>query len=245
MMKKLNIAIVGATGIVGETILTVLEERQFPVAEIFPLASARSVGKTVYFGKKIWDVEDIAQFDFRDVDIAFFSAGSAVSKKYAPEAAGAGCVVIDNTACFRYDEDVPLVVSEVNPHRIADYTKRGIIANPNCSTMQMLVVLKPLEDAVGLSRIDVATYQSVSGTGRAAINELIGQVGELLNGRSIKKTKVYPQQIAFNVLPHIDVFEDNGYTREEMKMVWETHKILENNAIQVNPTAVRVPVIYG
>jgi aspartate-semialdehyde dehydrogenase len=244
-MRKLNIAIVGATGVVGEALLTVLDERQFPVAELFPLASARSAGKTVYFGKKMLDVEDVATFDFRDVDIAFFSAGSEVSKQYAPEAAAAGCVVIDNTSYFRYDEDVPLVVPEVNPARIADYTKRGIIANPNCSTIQMLVVLKPIEDAVGITRVNVATYQSVSGTGKEAIDELIGQVGELLNGRAVKKTKAYSQQIAFNALPQIDEFEENGYTREEMKMVWETKKILENDSIQVNPTAVRVPVIYG
>ena len=244
-MKKLNIAIVGATGVVGEALLTVLDERKFPVAELFPLASARSVGKSVYFGKKMLDIEDVAKFDFREADIAFFSAGSDVSKQYAPEAAAAGCVVIDNTSCFRYDEDVPLVVPEVNPERIADYTKRGIIANPNCSTIQMLVVLKPIDDAVGITRVNVATYQSVSGTGKEAIDELIGQVGELLNGRAVKKTKAYAEQIAFNVLPHIDVFEENGYTREEMKMVWETKKILENDSIQINPTAVRVPVIYG
>ena len=244
-MRKLNIAIVGATGVVGEALLTVLEERKFPVAELFPLASARSVGKTVYFGKQVLDVEDVAHFDFRDADIAFFSAGSEVSKQYAPEAAAAGCVVIDNTSYFRYEADIPLVVPEVNPLRIADYTKRGIIANPNCSTIQMLVVLKPIDDAVGINRVNVATYQSVSGTGKEAIDELIGQVGELLNGRSIKKPKAYQEQIAFNALPHIDDFEDNGYTREEMKMVWETKKILENDEITVNPTAVRVPVIYG
>lgn len=244
-MKKLNIAIVGATGVVGEALLTVLQEREFPVAELYPLASARSVGKTVQFGKRMLDVEDVASFDFRDADIAFFSAGAEVSKQYAPEAAAAGCVVIDNTSHFRYDDDIPLVVPEVNPARIADYTNRGIIANPNCSTIQMVVVLKPIHDAVGITRVNVATYQSVSGTGKEAIDELIGQVGELLNGRSIKKPTVYKQQIAFNVLPHIDEFQDNGYTREEMKMVWETQKILEDDSIQVNPTAVRVPVIYG
>ncbi len=244
-MRKLNVAIVGATGVVGETLLNVLDERKFPVAELYPLASARSAGKTVYFGKRTLDVEDVATFDFRDVDIAFFSAGGAVSKQYAPEAAAAGCVVIDNTSCFRYDNDVPLVVPEVNSERIADYKKRGIIANPNCSTIQMMVALKPLYDAVGITRVNVATYQSVSGTGKSAIDELIGQVGELLNGRSVKKPKAYPEQIAFNALPHIDEFEDNGYTREEMKMVWETQKILEDDNIQVNPTAVRVPVIYG
>lgn len=244
-MRALNIAIVGATGVVGEALLNLLEEREFPIAALYPLASERSAGKTVSFKRKPVDVEDVAKFDFRDADIAFFSAGSDVSKQYAPEAAAAGCVVIDNTSYFRYDDDIPLVVPEVNPERIADYTKHGIIANPNCSTIQMLVVLKPIYDAVGITRINVATYQAVSGTGREAITELVDQVGELLNGRAIKKPTVYPQQIAFNVLPHIDDFQDNGYTREEMKMVWETQKILEDNSIMVNPTAVRVPVLYG
>lgn len=244
-MRALNIAIVGATGVVGETFLSVLEERKFPIGTLYPLASERSAGKTVTFKKKSVDVEDVAQFDFRDADIAFFSAGTEVSQQYAPEAAAAGCVVIDNTSCFRYDDDIPLVVPEVNPLRIADYTKHGIIANPNCSTIQMLVVLKPIYDAVGITRINIATYQAVSGTGREAITELVEQVGELLNGRAIKKPIVYPQQIAFNVLPHIDDFQENGYTREEMKMVWETQKILEDKSVMVNPTAVRVPVLYG
>ena len=244
MKKKLNIAIVGVTGAVGETLLTVLEERKFPVATLHPLASERSVGKTVFFGNKQWDVEDLSSFDFSQVDIAFFSAGGSISEKYVPVATAAGCIVIDNTSCFRYDTDVPLVVPEVNPQRIADYTKRRIIANPNCSTIQMVVALKPLYDAVGISRINVATYQAVSGTGKEAISELIAQMGELLNGRPAKSA-VYPQQIAFNVLPHIDEFQENGYTREEMKMVWETQKILEDDTIMVNPTAVRVPVLYG
>lgn len=243
-MKKLNIAIVGATGAVGETMLSVLEERKFPVNNLYPLASFRSAGQTVLFKKKQIDVLDLAEFDFSQVDIALFSAGGSVSKEYAPKAVSAGCIVIDNTSCFRYDEDVPLVVPEVNPHRIADYTQRGIIANPNCSTIQMVVALKPLYDAVGISRINVATYQSVSGTGKKAISELVNQVSELLSGRSAP-SEVYPQQIAFNVIPHIDQFETNGYTREEMKMVWETQKIMEDNSIQVNPTAVRVPVLYG
>ena len=244
MKKKLNIAIVGVTGAVGETLLTVLEGRKFPVATLHPLASERSVGKTVFFGNKQWDVEDLSSFDFSQVDIAFFSAGGSISEKYVPVATAAGCIVIDNTSCFRYDTDVPLVVPEVNPQRIADYTKRRIIANPNCSTIQMVVALKPLYDAVGISRINVATYQAVSGTGKEAISELIAQMGELLNGRPAKSA-VYPQQIAFNVLPHIDEFQENGYTREEMKMVWETQKILEDDTIMVNPTAVRVPVLYG
>jgi aspartate-semialdehyde dehydrogenase len=244
MTKKLNVAIVGVTGAVGEALLAILEERKFPVDHLYPLASARSVGKTVRFNNKHKDVLDLATFDFSKADIALFSAGGAVSKEYAPIAAAAGCIVIDNTSCFRYDDDIPLVVPEVNPQRIAEYTHRGIIANPNCSTIQMVVALKPLYDAVGILRINVATYQAVSGSGKKAISELISQVGELLNGRSVKPA-VYPQQIAFNVLPQIDVFEDNGYTREEMKMVWETRKILEDDTIMVNPTTVRVPVLYG
>jgi aspartate-semialdehyde dehydrogenase len=244
MAKKLNVAILGVTGAVGEALLEVLEERNFPVDTLYPLASSRSVGKTVRFKKQQLDVLDVATFDFSGVDIALFSAGGSVSKQYAPIAAAAGCVVIDNTSCFRYEDDIPLVVPEVNPERIAEYTHRGIIANPNCSTIQMVVALKPLHDAVGIARINVATYQAVSGTGKKAISELISQVGELLNGRPAKAS-VYPQQIAFNVVPHIDEFMENGYTREEMKMVWETRKILEDDSIMVNPTAVRVPVLYG
>lgn len=244
MSQKLNVAVVGATGAVGEAFLEVLHERDFPIANLYPLASARSVGKTVRFKGQAFEVLDVATFDFTSVDIGLFSAGSAVSEEYAPIAAACGCVVVDNTSYFRYDDDIPLVIPEVNAHRIADYVKRGIIANPNCSTIQMLVALKPLHDAVGIARINVATYQAVSGTGKEAIEELIHQTGELLNGRSIRP-KVYPQQIAFNVLPHIDDFQDNGYTREEMKMVWETQKILEDDTVLVNPTTVRVPVLYG
>jgi aspartate-semialdehyde dehydrogenase len=244
MERQLNVAVVGATGAVGETMLKVLEERKFPVGTLYPLASARSAGKTVFFQRREVDVLDLAEFDFSDVNVALFSAGSEVSKIYAPIAAQAGCLVIDNTSCFRYEDDIPLVVPEVNAYRIADYVNRGIIANPNCSTIQMLVALKPIYDEVGISRICVSTYQAVSGTGAKAVRELVSQVGELLNGRSAKP-EVYPHQIAFNVLPHIDVFMENGYTREEMKMVWETKKILEDDRIQVNATAVRVPVFYG
>ncbi|WP_133137856.1 aspartate-semialdehyde dehydrogenase [Legionella rowbothamii] len=244
MSIELNIAIVGVTGAVGETFLTVLEERQLPIKNLYPLASSRSVGKTIAFNNRQFDVLDLAEFDFSQADIALFSAGGAVSKEYAPKAAAAGCIVIDNSSCFRYEDDIPLVVPEVNPHRIADYRNRNIIANPNCSTIQMVVALKPLYDAAGISRINVATYQSVSGTGKKAISELISQVGDLLNGRPAK-IDVYPQQIAFNAIPHIDQFEENGYTREEMKMVWETRKIMEDADILVNPTAVRIPAIYG
>ncbi|MFA5960851.1 MAG: aspartate-semialdehyde dehydrogenase [Tatlockia sp.] len=244
MSRRLNLAIVGATGAVGEALLTVLQERDFPIDTLYPLASHRSVGKTVYFNKRQVQVLDLAEFDFSKVDIALFSAGGTVSEEFAPIAAKAGCIVVDNTSCFRYEKDIPLVVPEVNKARIAEYKNRNIIANPNCSTIQMVVALKPLHDAVGISRINVVTYQAVSGTGKQAVSELILQVGELLNGRPAKPS-VYPKQIAFNVLPHIDAFQENGYTREEMKMVWETQKILEDDSILVNPTAVRVPVLYG
>ncbi|KTD64517.1 aspartate-semialdehyde dehydrogenase [Legionella spiritensis] len=244
MSRRLNVAIAGVTGAVGETFVKVLEERQFPVETLYPLASERSLDKTILFRNKKLAVTNLADFDFAKADIALFSAGGDMSRQYAPIAAQAGCVVVDNSSCFRYESDIPLVVPEVNAHRIAEYTNRGIIANPNCSTIQMVVALKPLHDAVGIKRINVVTYQAVSGTGKKAISELVNQIGELLNGRPVK-TAVYPQQIAFNVLPHIDEFQDNGYTREEMKMVWETHKIMEDDSIFINPTTVRVPVLYG
>ena len=244
MSKTFDVAVVGATGAVGETMLSILAERKFPVGEVYALASSRSAGKRVEFGNKLLTVQDLADFDFSKVQIGLFSAGASISEVYAPKAAAAGCVVVDNTSRFRYEDDIPLVVPEVNPHAIADYRARGIIANPNCSTIQMLVALKPIRDAVGIERINVATYQAVSGTGKEAIEELVSQTAHLLNARPIK-TEVYPKQIAFNVLPQIDVFLDNGYTKEEMKMVWETRKIFEDDSIQVNPTAVRVPVFYG
>jgi aspartate-semialdehyde dehydrogenase len=244
MSGKYDVAVVGATGAVGEIMLEILAERNFPVNNVYPLASARSAGKKVPFRGKHLTVQDLGAFDFSSVQIGLFSAGAGISEKYAPIAARAGCVVIDNTSQFRYDDEIPLVVPEVNAHAIANYQRHGIIANPNCSTIQMLVALKPLHDAAGIERINVCTYQAVSGTGKEAIEELAGQTAELLNGRSAD-AKVYPRQIAFNVLPHIDVFQDNGYTKEEMKMVWETRKIMEDDAIQVNPTAVRVPVFYG
>lgn len=242
--RKFNVAIVGATGAVGETILDILEQRNFPVDTLYLLASSRSAGSSKTFhGKKVI-VQDLEEFDFKGVDIGLFSPGASVSAIYAPKAAAAGCVVIDNTSQFRYDDDIPLVVPEVNPHAIADYKNRGIIANPNCSTIQMLVALKPIYDAVGIERLNVCTYQAVSGTGKEAIEELATQTANLLNGKPVE-CKVYPKQIAFNVLPHIDVFCENGYTKEEMKMVWETQKIMEDDKITVNPTAVRVPVFYG
>ena len=244
MSKKYDVAVVGATGAVGETILSILEQRNFPINNLYPLASANSAGKKVMCQGKSWTVQDLDKFDFSQAQIGLFSAGGSISKKYAPIAGEAGCVVIDNTAHFRRDEDVPLVVPEVNPHAIKGYTQRNIIANPNCSTIQMLVALKPIYDAVGIERINVATYQAVSGSGKEAITELTDQTAKLLNGKEID-VEVYPKQIAFNVIPHIDVFQDNGYTKEEMKMVWETKKIFEDESILVNPTAVRVPVIYG
>lgn len=244
MTKTYNVAVVGATGAVGEAMLEILEQRKFPVGKLYPLASARSAGSSVKFNGKDVVVQDLATFDFSQAQIGLFSAGGDVSAEYAPKAAAAGCVVIDNTAHFRYDDDIPLVVPEVNPHAIAQYKNRGIIANPNCSTIQMLVALKPIHDAVGIERINVATYQAVSGTGKEAIQELAEQTRALFNSQEIK-AEVYPKQIAFNALPHIDVFQDNGYTKEEMKMVWETNKIMEDDSIRVNPTAVRIPVFYG
>ncbi|MGZ8218229.1 aspartate-semialdehyde dehydrogenase [Methylomagnum sp.] len=244
MSKTYNVAVLGATGAVGETMLSILAERNFPVGEVYALASGRSAGKQVEFKGGYLTVQDVEGFDFSKAQIGLFSAGASVSEIYAPKAAAAGCVVIDNTSQFRYDADIPLVVPEVNPEAIALYKNHGIIANPNCSTIQMLVALKPIHDAVGIERINVCTYQAVSGTGKEAIEELAAQTALLLNGKPITP-EVYPKQIAFNVLPHIDVFLDNGYTKEEMKMVWETRKIMGDESIQVNPTTVRVPVFYG
>ncbi|HEY7929166.1 MAG TPA: aspartate-semialdehyde dehydrogenase [Steroidobacteraceae bacterium] len=245
MSKSFRVAVVGATGLVGETLFRVLEERRFPVSEVYALASNRSLGKRVEFQGRHLPVLELAGFEFSRADIGLFSAGSEISAEFAPKAAAAGCVVIDNTAQFRYDDDIPLVVPEVNPHAIAQYRTRGIIANPNCSTIQMLVALKPLHDAAGIERINVATYQSVSGAGREAVEELAAQTAELLNGRDAGEARAIPKQIAFNCVPQIDKFQDNGYTKEEMKMFWETQKILEDRSIRVNATAVRVPVFYG
>lgn len=246
MKKKThyNVAVVGATGTVGETMLAILEERSFPVASIYPVASERSAGSTVLFGNQSHSVEALDSFDFSKVDIALFSAGALCSKEFAPKAVEQGCTVVDNTSQFRYNPEIPLIVPEVNPHALLQHRSPGIIANPNCSTIQMLVALKPIYDAVGIERVNVTTFQSVSGSGKQAIQELAGQTADLLNGKPIKP-KAFPKQIAFNVLPHIDVFMENGYTKEEMKMMWETQKILEDNSIQVNATAVRVPVFYG
>ena len=243
-MKAVNVAVVGATGAVGEAMIEILESREFPVDTLFPLASSRSAGKTVQFRGKRHTVQDLSEFDFAQTPIALFSAGGDVSAEFAPIAAAQGCVVVDNTSHFRREDDIPLVIPEVNPEAIADFRERNIIANPNCSTIRMLMALKPIYDAVGIERINVATYQAVSGTGKEVIEELAGQTARLLNGKDAAP-KVYPRQIAFNVIPHIDSFQDNGYTREEMKMVWETQKILSDESIRVNPTCVRVPVFYG
>jgi aspartate-semialdehyde dehydrogenase len=243
-MKQVNVAVVGATGAVGEAMIEILAERQFPVGQLHLLASERSDGKTIRFGGRSVRVKRLDQFDFEGVEIALFSAGASVSAEFAPKAAAAGCIVIDNTSQFRYDDDIPLVVPEVNPHAIARRHARGIIANPNCSTIQMVVALKPIHDAVGIERINVATYQSVSGAGTKGIRELASQTADLLNAKPIEP-KVFTRQIAFNVIPHIDVFQENGYTKEEMKMVWETRKIMEAPDMLVNPTCVRVPVFYG
>jgi len=238
-----NIAIVGATGAVGETMLNILAERNFPVGEVIALASERSAGSKVQFGNTSLTVQDLATFDPTGIDIALFSAGGDIAREYAPQFAAKGVVVIDNSSAFRQDADIPLVVSEVNPDDIKQ-RPRGIIANPNCSTMQMLVAIAPLHKKYGITRINVATYQSVSGAGRSAMDELGQQTAQLLNFKEINPEK-FPLQIAFNLIPHIDSFLDNGFTREEMKLVWETRKILGDDSIEVNPTAVRVPVFYG
>ena len=243
MSKKFNVAVVGATGAVGETLLEILKSRKFPIDNLIPLASAKSAGSRVKFGSESIVARNLADFDFKDVHIALFSAGGSVSAEHAPRAVAAGAVVVDNTSEFRYVPDIPLVVAEVNPEAIAGYKTRGIIANPNCSTMQMLVALAPLHRAATITRINVATYQSVSGAGRSGMDELGKQTADLLAFRKVKPKK-FPVQIAFNLIPQIDVFMENGYTKEEMKMVWETQKILSAKIV-VNPTCVRVPVFYG
>jgi len=243
MSRQYKVAVVGATGAVGETMLSVLAERKFPASQVIALASERSAGMEVAFGDDELMVHDLAAFDPAGVDIALFSAGGAISKEYAPKFAAAGAVVIDNSSAFRMDDDVPLVVSEVNPEA-AKQRPRGIIANPNCSTMQLMVALAPIHRAAGIERINVATYQSVSGTGRRALEELGRQTAGLLNFQPVEP-EIYPVQIAFNVIPHGGDFDDNGYTSEEMKLVHETRKILGDEAIRVNATVVRVPVFYG
>ena len=243
-MDGYNVAVVGATGAVGEALVQILEERQFPVKELFLLASERSAGTRMQFKGKSLVVNDLAKFDFSNAQIGLFSAGGSVSAEYAPMAAADGCIVVDNTSYFRRDEDIPLVVPEVNPHAVQNYVNRNIIANPNCSTIQMVVALKPIYDAVGISRINVCTYQAVSGSGKRGIEELASQTADLLNAKPLQRA-VFTKQISFNAIPHIGEFFDNGFTLEEMKMVWETKKIFEDDEIEVNPTCVRIPVFYG
>jgi aspartate-semialdehyde dehydrogenase len=243
-MSGFDVAIVGATGAVGEVMLEILEARDFPVRELYLLASERSEGKKLQFRGKSVTVQNLKTFDFSQVQIGLFSAGGSISAEFAPKAAAAGCIVIDNTSQFRRDEDIPLVVPEVNPHKISEYGGRRIIANPNCSTIQMLVALKPIYDAVGISRINVATYQAVSGQGKSGVEALATETAKLLNAQPIEQD-VFPQQIAFNAIPLIGDIQENGYSMEEMKMVWETRKIFEDELIQVNPTCVRIPVFFG
>jgi aspartate-semialdehyde dehydrogenase len=245
MSRAFDVAVLGATGLVGQQMIEILEQREFPINKLYPLASARSAGGKVSFKGKEITVLDADEFDWSQVQIGFFSAGGSVSEKFAPMAAEAGCVVIDNTSHFRYDPDIPLVVPEVNAHALADFRNRNIIANPNCSTIQMMVALKPIQDAVGIERINIATYQSVSGAGKSAMEELARQTADLLGAREMKKSEAFSRQIAFNAIPQIDAFLDNDYTKEEMKMVWETQKIMGDDSILVNATAVRIPVFYG
>ncbi len=240
--EKYNISVVGATGAVGRRMLSTLEEQNFPVARLTALASARSAGQTLPFRDQDIEVMELKADSFKGVDIALFSAGGSISKQYAPIAVESGCVVIDNSSAWRMDKEVPLIVPEVNPSALGE--KWGIIANPNCSTIQMVVALKPIHDKYRIRRVVVSTYQSVSGSGQKAIEELKQQSRDVLDGKPAQ-CNVYPHQIAFNCLPHIDVFQENGYTKEEIKMVNETHKILEDDTIEVSPTAVRVPVIYS
>ncbi|MCD6390186.1 MAG: aspartate-semialdehyde dehydrogenase [Desulfobulbaceae bacterium] len=241
---KYNVAVAGATGAVGAAMLDVLERRNFPIAELRLLASERSIGKKLKFRDQEIAVQLLSKDSFKDIDVALFSAGASRSLDFAPAAAEAGAVVVDNSSAYRMDPEIPLVVPEVNPHAIGQYTKRGIIANPNCSTIQMLLPLKPIYDKVGIKRIVVSTYQAVSGSGTPAIEELKNQVMAYAGGNELVH-QVYPHQIAFNCLPHIDSFLDNGYTKEEMKMVNETRKIFEDTTIGVTATTVRVPVVYG
>ncbi len=239
-----NVAIVGATGNVGREMLEILQERQFPVGDVHALASRRSLGKEVSFGDKTLKCKDLATFDFSTVDFCLMSAGGSVSKEWSPKIGAQGCVVIDNSSAWRYDLDVPLIVPEVNADAVAGYTKKNIIANPNCSTAQMVVALKPLHDRATIKRVVVATYQSVSGAGRDAMDELWAQTkGKYVPGQEVEAKK-FPKEIAFNCIPHIDVFMEDGYTKEEWKMVAETKKILDPR-IKVTATCVRVPVFVS
>lgn len=243
-MEKVDIVVVGATGAVAEVLFEILAQRDFPVGEVYALASERSVGDFIIFKNKKITVEKIDDFDFAQTQLAFFCVGSDISKQYIPKATAAGCVVIDKSNVYRLDPEVPLVVPEVNAHAIAGFTKKNVIANPNCSTIQLVMALKPLQDAAGLKRVSVCTYQAASGAGKQGIEELAANAGALLNGQT-SKPKVFPKQLAFNVIPQIDIFETNGYTGEELKIIYETQKILELPELPVNATAVRVGVFHG
>lgn len=244
MSATYNVAVAGASGAVGTTLISILEERNFPVKKLFLLASSRSSGEKRRFKDEQLIISNIANFDFKQTQICFFCTSNEISAEFAPKAAAAGNIVLDKSSHFRYQVDVPLIVPEVNQHTLNNYAKQGIIASPNCNTIPIAVALKPIYDAVGISRINIATYQSVSGSGKEAMVELSQQSDQVLNGIDTQ-SKVYPQQIAFNVLPHIDPFETNGYTREEMKIVWEMQKIFNDYQMAINPTAVRVPVFCG
>lgn len=238
---KKNVAIIGATGLVGATVLSILEERQFPVNKLHLIASARSAGELCEFQGDSYEIQDIEKFDFSHAEVCFFCASNDIAAKYVPKALQSGNVVVDKSSYYRYQPEIPLVVPEVNGSAIQ---QSKLIANPNCTVIPIAMVLKPLYDAVGISRINIATYQAVSGGGKECVKELADQTVQVLNGYSISP-QAFPQQIAFNLIPHIDEFQDNGYTREEMKLVWEIHKILNDSSVAINPTAVRVPVFYG
>ncbi len=244
MSRTIDVAVAGATGLVGDSMIRILEERDFPVGKLYPLASARSAGRNIEFRGEAHRVEVLDDFDFRNVQVAFFSAGGSVSAEHAPRAAADGAVVIDNTSHFRYEDDIPLVVPECNAERIADYSNRGIIANPNCSTIQLVVALKPIHDAAGIERINIATYQATSGAGRSAMENLTAQTESQLAGSAIE-VNGGEKPVAFNAVPKIAQLLDTGYTMEEMKLIWETRKILEDPDIMVNPTCVRIPVYVG
>ena len=261
-MNGYNVAVVGATGLVGETMMQILEQREFPVDQLHAVASERSVGKTVEFGERRLAVQALSDFDFSGVHFALFSAGAGIAAEHAPRAAAQGALVIDNSSAYRYDDDVPLVVPEVNPSALAECRERGIVANPNCSTIQLVVALKPLHDAIGIDRISVATYQAVSGAGRQAMEDLARHTADMMAGHGRPEGSAedvdgdppanggrLPAEsapsAAFNAVPHIDDFQDNGYTKEEMKIVWETRKILGDEALRISATAVRVPVFFG
>ena len=261
-MNGYNVAVVGATGLVGETMMQILAQREFPVDRLHAVASERSVGKTVEFGERQVAVEALNDFDFSGMHFALFSAGAGTAIEHAPRAAAQGAIVIDNSSAFRYDDDVPLVVPEVNPSALAECRERGIVANPNCSTIQLVVALKPLYDAIGIQRISVATYQAVSGAGRRAMEDLVRHTANMMAGKGRPEEPADAEEAeppanggqlpamsapsaAFNAVPHIDDFQANGYTKEEMKIVWETRKILDDEELRISATAVRVPVFFG